>query len=193
MEPADINIAPTNKGIVNNFKAFLSNKRNLAIVSIVVIGFLYFAYKKKYLNFLSKKKEDNKEDNKEDKKENNMLDITKEHTILDENNAPMKINIKEMMAFHKQLIQEHQQLQQQVQHMQQQHQEMQRHQQMKQQMKQHVEMSDEKPQQKKLKHPKKKVVIEESDEDLSENGLDNDDIEQLKLELAELEKQNVLM
>uniref|UniRef100_A0A6C0DAG2 Uncharacterized protein n=1 Tax=viral metagenome TaxID=1070528 RepID=A0A6C0DAG2_9ZZZZ len=196
MEPNDINVAPiiqqTNTGIVSNIKTFLSNKRNLAIISIVVVGLLYFAHKKNYFKFLSKKK-NTTETNKPDTNEDNMLDVNKEYNIIDENNAPMKINIKEMMAFHKQIIQEHQQAQQQIQQMQQKIQEMHRHQQMKEQMKQHVNLSDEKPEQKKLKHPKKKVVVEESEEDLSVNGLDNDDIEQLKLELAELEKQNVLM
>ena len=197
MEPNNITITtPTNTGMINNVKTLLSNKRNLAIVSIVAIGLLYFAYKKKYLPFLSKKKEES-ETEKTETKEDNLLDINKEYNILDENNSPMKINIKEMMAFHKQIIQENQQAQQQIQQMQQQMQqkmqEMQQHMQMKQHMKQHIETSDEKPQQKKLKHPKKKVVLEESDEDVSINGLDNDDIEQLKLELAELEKQNVLM
>jgi FtsZ-interacting cell division protein ZipA len=196
MEPNDINVTPvqqSNAGIVSNIKTFLSNKRNLAIISIVVIGLLYFAYKKKYFKFLSKKKEETTETNKTDTNEDNMLDVNKEYNIIDENNAPMKINIKEMMAFHKQIIQEHQQAQQQIQQMQQKMQEIHHHQQMKEQMKQHTNISDEKPQQKKLKHPKKKVVVEESEEDLSVNGLDNDDIEQLKLELAELEKQNVLM
>jgi hypothetical protein len=86
-----------------------------------------------------------------------------------------------------------QQMQQQMQQQQQQHQ-----QQMQQQQQQPyippqiIQPSQQivKPKSSKLKHSKKVVQLSSSEEELSEQDLSSNDLENLKQELAELEKQN---
>ena len=183
----NIGIPKIETNTIEKVKTFLSNKRNLGIISVIIIGCLYFAYKKNLLNFIIKK---GQETEKIEEANDNLLDIDKYYNILDENNNPTKINLKEMILLHKHYLEQeritlenHQKHIQQQQMMQQQ---MMKQQMMQQQMQQQQMQQQQQQQQKnrKIKHPKQEV-----DEDNSEE-LTNNELELLKRELAELELQN---
>ena len=205
----------------------LSNKKNIIIIVIIIAGCIFTAYKMNYLNFVFKKKNKNNEkiesnnlDTNEKSEPNNLniLDLDKDYYINDENNIPLKINLKEMITFHKYFIE--QQMQQHMQqHMQQQmqpHMQQQMQQQMQPQMQQQMQpqmqpqqiqqiqqsqmiqqpqmqqmkqMQQSQQKKNKLKHSKK-IEVSSSEENLSEQQLSNNDLEYLKHEIAELEKQN---
>jgi hypothetical protein len=159
----------------NKSYSFLYDKKTIAIIGVVLIGGLFVAYKMKYLDFLFKKKDKTviKEELTEEKQNLNIIDLEKDYYINDENNVPLKINLKEMISLHKhymeqQMIQQQQMMQQQM-----------IQQQMQQQFKQPEIVK--KP---KLKHVKK-VKISSEEEELS-----SDDLESLKKELKDLENQN---
>jgi hypothetical protein len=191
---------------ISNVTGFFSNKKNIAIIIVIVTSCIFTAYKMKYLDFLFKKEKKNKEEKIESfEKTNensnlNILDLEKDYHINDENNAPMKINLKEMIALHKHYIEQkmiYQQQQMMQQPMMQQpmmQQPMMQQQQrpmMQQQPQSTLKQQPPQKQQKikKLKHSKKIEIIS-SEESVSEEQLSTNDLEDLKQELAELEKQN---
>jgi len=179
-------------------KNFLLSKKYI-IISIIVIGAVYFAYKKNYFNKFIKNNSDD-----------NILDLNKDYSIRDVDNNPIKINLKEIVAQHNYYTkQEQQQLQLQEQ------QQLQLQEQQKLQLQEQQKLQEHKlQQQQKLheqqqlnnqeqqfnkknkhsnKHKNKKVIQkyeETSEERTSEENLNDNELEQLKKELAELEKLN---
>jgi hypothetical protein len=178
------NITPANK--LSTVKTFLSNKRNVAIISVLIIGFLYYAYRNKWLDklILSKTKEIKDDDD-------TILDITKDYYILDSNDTKIKINLKEMINLHNfylQQQQEKQQYEEQQQLYQLQQQQLQLQLQQQQLQKQQLQKQKQK---KKIKHPEPEPELEESSEqNTTDEDLTNNELESLRRELAELEKQN---
>lgn len=171
---------------VNNIKAILSNKMYLGIIVFIVVFGLYYMYSNKILFFSNKNSTppSSSEPTLPDDNKPILLDFNKEYHILDENNNPAKINIKEMMILHKHLMEQQQQMQ---------HELMQYQQMYAREVK--VPKKQEK-QEKQVKHPVKKQVKYETEsesensDELSDTQLNNSEINRLKQQLEELEKQN---
>ena len=183
----NIGIPKVEASTIEKVKTFLSNKRNLGIISVVIIGCLYFAYKKNLLNFIIKKGHENIK--KTEETNNKFLDIDKDYNILDENNNPIKINLKEMIVLHNHYLdQERITLENHQKHIKQQqmmHQQIMQQQMMEEQMQEQIQEKIQE-QRRKVKPPRQEVVVPEEDSD----DLSNNELELLKRELAELELQN---
>ena len=205
---------PVVETTMSKITGFFSDYKNIAIIAVVLIVCLFVAYKMKYLDFLfNKKQKKDKEEEKENDNTNddlNVLNLEKDYYIPDENNTPMKINLKEMITLHKHYLEQQlqqqqlqqqqlqqqqlhqQQLQQQQLHQQQLHQQHQEQLMKRQQEQLMMKQQEEKmmQQKKKIKHPKNKKIESSSEEYSSEQQLSTNDLEHLKNELAELEKEN---
>ena len=106
----------TTVGPFDKIKSLFSNKRNIVIGLTVIAVFVYFAYKQKYLDRILKNKlfskmkgvGDECDDNHVSNNKQTVLDIDNDYYILDETKTPTKINLKEMVALHKHVLEQHQ-------------------------------------------------------------------------------------
>ena len=106
-------------GFFSNFNSYLSGTNLYILISVVVLLVAYYLYS---TNYFSKK---NKTEILSEKEDQPILELEKDYYILDENKESFKLNLKEMIILHKQLLREaelQQQLQQQQLHHQQHHQ-----------------------------------------------------------------------
>jgi hypothetical protein len=157
-----------------SINSIFTNKYYTIIIIVVVVIITYFLYKQKIFDrFLKNKNELNKEI-KDDTK--NYIDLDKDYYILDIDNNPIKLNLKEMIVLHKQFLE-----QQYIQHM---------YQQKQQQEQQEQQQEQQKVKQTKLKHPK---IEEETEENNSEDDLNLEEIENLKKELEDIKKKNQIL
>jgi hypothetical protein len=180
-------ISTVNETLYDKIKIILSNKMYLGIIVAVIVFGLYYMHKNKLLFFKTTENNESGDSSKPpnvvpDSNKPMVLDLDKEYHILDDNEHLAKINLKEMMTLHKHLIEQQQVMQEEIMQY------------------QHIINSQNKPQVKKpqvvkqqVKHPKKAVKYESESEDLNEYSdtqLNNSEINRLKEQLAELEKQN---
>jgi cell division protein FtsN len=180
METVNQDIIKLSSGFSMN--SILSNKYYVmvAVVSVVVVTF--YLYRQKMFDRFLKKKDEPKTESTDSK---NYINLDKDYYILDSDNSPVKLNLKEMIELHKHYM-EQQQMQQQMQQQQMQQQQMQ---QMQQQMQQQQAQKPQKTQQKPQKTKPQKIE-EESEENNSEDDLNLEEIENLKKELEDIKKKN---
>jgi hypothetical protein len=199
--------APIQQGIRSKITGLLKQKKNLMVLGLfIVVAIGYYLYKNNKLSFIKKKTQ----------VDDDLLNLDKEYYINDSSNNKIKIELKELIANNNLFLEQQEQLkqdehlrqQQQLQEQlrQQQMQEQLRQQQMQEQLRQQQlqeqlrqqqmqeqlrqEKEKEKKYKKKPKNLPKIIHPEESIEEESDNNSSTDDIEELKNQLAELEKKN---
>jgi len=203
MENSDNAVVTTNESTIAKITLFLSNKTNLIVIGCLVIMFLYFSYKKKIFMFANKNNDSDEE----------ILDFNKKYTVIDNNKNKIKINFKEIIDLQNYYLEKTKQEQIQKQH----HDQIKMHEEMQKKMQEEMQkriqenakikmaeevqkkmqekqsnIKEEKPKTYKenknvVKNKNKKKIIESSEEN---SDSDDNELELLKKELADLEKQN---